>query len=152
MAILEIGINLGLKKLVAIQYYSSGDNILDSKIRAQFLTGLEDYLSEIYNDKINVISFSNFQIVCYYKMLQLSNKESSPAQPLLSYAVIEKDTDTNLVKQHLKKIISSFLTYFDRNEIFSKESKNFEHFKPRVDEILGELKMKIEDRIGSLFR
>jgi hypothetical protein len=152
MAVLEIGINLGLKKLVAIKYYSSLDKVIDPQIRAKFLTGLEDYISEIFDDKINVISFSNFQIVCYYKMLQLSSIESSPVQPLLSFAIIEKGIDTNLVKQHLKKILSSFLAHFNVDEIFSKESKHFEHFKPQIDEILGELKLKIEDRIGSLFR
>ncbi len=152
MAILEVGIYLSLKKLVEIKYYSSTDKVLDPKIRAMFLTGLENYISEVFDDKINVISFSDFQIVCYYKMIQLISAESSPAQPLLSFAIIEKDTDTNLVTQHLKKIVSSFLKHFELHEIFSKKSKNFEHFKPKIDKILGELKLKIEDRIGSIFR
>ncbi|MFX0037683.1 MAG: hypothetical protein ACFE9I_18840 [Candidatus Hermodarchaeota archaeon] len=153
MAILEVGINLSLKKLVEIKYYSSSDKILDPKIRAQFLTGLENYISEVFDDKINVISFSDFQIICYYKMIQSRSKEeSNPSQPLLVFAIVEKYTDPNLVKQHLKKIISSFLECYDLNEIFSKESKRFEDFKPKIDEILGELKLKIEDRIGSVFR
>ncbi|MFX1304687.1 MAG: hypothetical protein ACFE9X_15140 [Promethearchaeota archaeon] len=152
MAILEVGINLNLKKLVEIKYYSSLDKVLDPKIRAKFLTGLEDYISEVFDDKINVISFSNFQIVCYYKMIQLTSIESSPAQPLLSFAIVEKDTDPDLVKQHLKKIISSFLKHFELDEIFSKESKYFENFKPKIDKILGELKLKIEDRLRALFR
>ncbi|MFX1316341.1 MAG: hypothetical protein ACFE9T_10790 [Promethearchaeota archaeon] len=152
MAVLEVGINLGLKNLVGIQYYSSSDKVLDPKIRAQFLTGLESYISEVYDDKVNVISFSNFQIVCYYKMIQLPSKEPSTTQPLLSFAIIEKDTDPNFVKQHLKKIISSFLTQFDVHEIFSNKPKTFKHFEPQIDEILGDLKLKIGDRIGSLFR
>jgi len=152
MAVLEVGINLGRKNLVAIKYYSALDNILDPKIRAKFLTGLESYISEVYDDKINVISFANFQIVCYYKMIEFPSKESDPAQPLLSFAIIEKGTNTNFVKQHLKKIISSFRKQFDLHEIFSKKSETFKHFEPQIDEILGDLKLKIEDRIGSLFR
>jgi hypothetical protein len=42
MAVLEIGINLGLKKLLEIKYYSSAENILDPSIRNRFLSGLED--------------------------------------------------------------------------------------------------------------
>ena len=153
MAVLEVGINLSLKKLVEIKYYSSSDKVLNPKIRAQFLTGLENYISEVFDDKINVISFSDFQIVCYYKIIQSKSKvEPNPTQPLLSFAIVEKDTDPNLVKQHLKKIISSFLEIYDLDEIFSKDSKCFEQFKPKIDKILGELKLKIEDRIGSIFR
>jgi len=149
MAVLEVGINLGLRNLVAIKYYSSVDKVLDPKIRAKFLTGLEDYISEVFDDKINVISFSNFQIVCYYKMIQLPNKEP---QLLLSFAIIEKDTDANLVKQHLKKIISSFRKQFELQEIISKKPETFKQFEPQIDKILGDLKLKIEDRIGLLFR
>ena len=152
MAVLEVGINLGLKNLVAIKYYSSSDKVLDPKVRAKFLTGLESYISEVYDDKVNVISFSNFQIVCYYKMIQSPNEESNLSQPLLSFAIIEKDTDPNFVKQHLKRIISSFLNQFDVHKIFSNKPKIFKHFEPQIDEILGDLKLKIEDRIGSLFR
>lgn len=149
MAVLEVGINLGLRNLVAIKYYSSVDKVLDPKIRAKFLTGLENYISEVFDDKINVISFANFQIVCYYKMIQIPSNEP---QPLLSFAIIEKDTDANFVKQHLKKIISSFLKQFDLHEIISKKSESFKHFEPQIDKILGDLRLKIEDRIGSLFR
>ncbi|MFX1320528.1 MAG: hypothetical protein ACFFAQ_02680 [Promethearchaeota archaeon] len=152
MAVLEVGINLGPKNLVEIKYYSSVDKVLDPKIRAKFLTGLEDYISEVYDDKINVISFANFQIVCYYKMIEVPSKEQDPAQPLLSFAIIEKGTNTTFVKQHLKKIISSFRKQFDLHEIFSKKPITFKRFEPEIDEILGDLKLKIEDRIGSLFR
>ncbi|MFX0001459.1 MAG: hypothetical protein ACFE9Q_10360 [Candidatus Hodarchaeota archaeon] len=152
MAVLEIGINLGMKNLVDIRYYSSSDKVLDPNIRAKFLTGLKSFITEVYGDKINIISFSDFEIVCYFKMIELPSKEATETQPLLSYAIIEKGTDPNFVKRHLKEINSNFLNRYALNDIFSKESKYFKKFKPRVDEILGDLKLKLGDRIESIFK
>ena len=133
MAILEVGINLGMKNLVEIKYYSSSDNILDPNVRAKFLTGLKSYITEVYGDKINIISFSGFEIVCHFKMIQLPSKEASNTQPLLSYAIIEKDTDPNFVKQHLKEIISYFLKRYPLNDIFSKKPKYFKILETQKD-------------------
>jgi len=152
MAVLEVGINLGMKNLVENKYYSSSDNILDPNIRAKFLSGLKSCFTEVFGDKINVISLSNFEIVCYFKMIELPSKEDNDTQPLLSFAIIEKGTNHNFVKQHLKEIISQFLNRFPVNDIFSKEAKYFEGFESRIDEILGDLRLKIEDRIRSVFR
>jgi hypothetical protein len=152
MAVLEVGINLGPKNLVGIKYYSASDNVIDPKIRAQFLTGLESYISEVYDDKINVISFANFLIVCYYKMIEVPSDEPEPTQPLFAFAIIEKDTNTDFVKKHLKEIISTFRKQFNLHDIFTKKASTFKHFEPQIDDILGDLKLKIEDRIGSLFR
>ena len=90
MAVLEIGINLGLKKLLEIKYYSSADNILDPSIRNRFLSGLEDYINEVFGDEIYVISLSNFEIICYYEMVQTSKDKEEILQPLLVFAIIEK--------------------------------------------------------------
>jgi len=151
MAVLEVGINLGMKNLVETRYYSSSDNVFDPNIRAKFLTGLKSYITEVYGDKINVISFSGFEIVCYFKMVQLASKETDKPQPLLSYAIIEKGTDPNFVKQHLKEIISYFLERYPVNDIFSKEPEYFKKTEPRIDDILGDLRFKVEDRIKSVF-
>jgi hypothetical protein len=152
MAVLEIGINLGLKKLLEIKYYSSADNVLDPDIRARFLNGLEDFINEVFGDEINVISLSSFEIICYYKMVQNSKKEVDILQPLLVFAIIEKGTNQNFVHQHLKKIYSLFLKKYDLNDIFTKGSRYFKKFKPQIDEILGDLRLKLEDRIKTVFR
>jgi hypothetical protein len=152
MAVLEVGINLGMENLVEVKYYSSSDKVIDPNIRARFLTGLESFITEVYGDKINVISLSNFEIICYYKMVQLTNEEADITQPLLSYAIIEKGTEHDFVKQHLKEINSNFLNRFALNDIFSKDPEYFMEFKSRIDEILGDLRLKIDDRIRSIFR
>ncbi len=152
MAVLEVGINLGLKNLVDIKYYSSSDKILDPNIRARFLAGLKDFISEVFGDKIKVISLSSFEIVCYYKMVQLPSKLASEPEPLLSFAIIEKGTNHSFVKKHLQEINSEFLNHYAINDFFSKKPKYFKNFIPQIDEILGDLRLKIDDRIRSVFR
>ncbi len=151
MAVLEVGINIGMKNLLEIRYYTSQDNILDPNIRAKFLTGLKSYITEVYGDKINIIAFSGFEIVCYFKMVQSPDELNKKPEPLLSYAIIEKDTDPDFVKQHLKEIISYFLERYPLNDIFSKNTKYFKKSEARIDEILGDLRFKVGDRIKSVF-
>ena len=152
MAVLEIGINLGMKNLVEILYYSSSDNILDHNIRTRFLNGIEDFISEVFGDEINVISLSSFEIICYNEIIQTTTKEINNSQPLLTFAIIEKGTNHDFVKQHLKEIISRFLNQYTLNDIFTKAPKFFKKFEPLVDEILGDLRLNIEDRIRTVFR
>lgn len=152
MAVLEIGINYGLKNLVELKYYKSSDNVLDPKVRAKFITGVQTYISEVYDDKMNVISFSNFQIVCYYKTFLYSKEKTSEPRSLISYAIIEKGTDTNFVTKHLKEIISQLLKTYYLDDIVMKDSKYFKPFEDQINKILGDLRFKIEDRIGALFK
>jgi len=151
MAILEVGINLGMRNLVEIKYYTSSDNVLDPNLRAGFLTALESFTSEVFGDDINVISLASFKLVCYCEMITLPNDNPNNKQPLLSYAIIEKGTDASVVKEQLSEIISYFLNRYPLNDIFSKKSKYFKHFESRVNEILGDLRLKTEDRFRSLF-
>ena len=152
MAVLEIGINLGLKKLLEIKYYSSADNVLDPDIRTRFLNGLENFINEVFGDDINVISLSSFEIICYNKMVQNPKSKVEILQPLLIFAIIEKGTDQNFVHQHLKRICSLFLKNYDLDDMLTKESRFFKKFKPQIDETLGDLRLKLEDRIRSVFR
>ncbi len=152
MAVLEIGIKLGMRNLVEIQYYSSSDNILDHNIRDRFLNGIEDFISEVFGDEINVISLSSFEIICYYEIVQITTKEINNPQPLLTFAIIEKGTNHDFVKQHLQQIVSRFLKQYTLNDIFTKAPKFFKKFEPLVDEILGDLRLNIEDRIRTVFR
>ncbi|MFX0031055.1 MAG: hypothetical protein ACFE8E_00260 [Candidatus Hodarchaeota archaeon] len=150
MAILECGINLGIRNLIEIRYYSSSDNLLDPNLRAGFLSALESFTSEVFGDDINVISLASFKLVCYCDLVALPNDESNK-QALLSYAIIEKETDAELVKKLLEKINSHFLNRYSLNDIFSKNENYFKVFVDRINEILGDLKLKTEDRFRSIF-
>ena len=151
MAILELGVNFGPKNLLTVKYYSDSDNVISPELRAKFLTGLEDFVSEVYGDKMNVISFSNFQIVCYYKMIQFTDTNLDSSVPLLVFAIIEKETDPIFVKKHLKEILIEFLKEFEVHEIICEDIETFEHFDQKIEAILGDLRFKLDDRISSLF-
>jgi len=151
MAILEVGINLGMRNLVEIKYYSSSDNLLDSNLRAGFLTALESFTTEVFGDDISIISLASFKLVCYCEMIQLPNDNAENKQPLLSYAIIEKGTDASIVKVQLNQILSYFLNRYPLNDIFSKKPKYFKQFESRINETLGDLRLKTEDRFRSLF-
>ena len=151
MAILEVGINLGMRNLVEIKYYASSDNVLDPNLRAGFLTALESFTSEVFGDDINVISLASFKLVCFCEMITLPDDDVNNKQPLLSYAIIEKATDASVVKEQLVEIISYFLNRYPLNDIFSKKPKYFKQFENRINEILGDLRLKTEDRFRSLF-
>lgn len=151
MAVLEVGINLGMRNIVEIKYYTSSDDVLDPNLRAGFLTALEQFTSEVFGDDINVISLASFKLVCFCEMITLPSEDKSDKQPLLTYAIIEKETDANVVKRQLNQIITYFLNRYPLNDIFSKKPKYFKQFESRINEVLGDLKLKTEDRFRSLF-
>jgi len=151
MAILEVGINIGMKNLIEIKYYLSSDNILDPDLRAGFLTALESFTSEVFGDDINVISLASFKLVCCCEMIQMPSNDIENKQPLLSFAIIEKGTEVQVVKEQLHEIITYFLNRYSLNDIFSKKPKYFKEFESRINEILGDLKLKTEDRFRSIF-
>jgi hypothetical protein len=152
MAVLEVGINLGQEPLVVRKYYSTSDNVLAPGIRATFLTGMEDFFDETFGDEINVLSLSDFKFIFYKKKIQLPSKEENKTEPLLSFALIEQDTDPSFVKKHLKKILSEFRNEYSLSDIFSKKAIHFQKFESRINDILGDLRFKIDDRLRSLFR
>jgi hypothetical protein len=149
MAVLECGINLGNRNLVEIKYYHSSD-VLDPNLRAGFLSALESFTTEVFGDDINVVSLASFKLVCYCDMITIPGDEHNK-QALLNYAIIEKETDAELVKKLLKKINVYFLNRFSNHDIFSKKPKYFKKFNERINELLGDIKLKTEDRFKSIF-
>lgn len=151
MAILELGINLGIRNILNKRYYDSDTGVgLDPELRAGFLSALESFTTEVFGDDINVISLASFKLVCYCELISLPNDKSNK-QPLISFAITEKETDSEIVKRHLEEINSYFLNRYSLNDIFSKKEKFFKKFESRIDDIIGDLKLKTEDRFRSLF-
>ena len=151
MAILELGINLGTKNLINQKHYQSDTRVgLDPELRAGFLSALESFTSEVFGDNINVVSLASFKLVCYCDIISIPSEELTNKQPLLSYAIIEKETDAEIVKKHLREINRHFLNRYSLNDIFSKKSKFFNAFETRINEIIGDLKLKTEDRFRSI--
>ena len=151
MAILELGINLGIRNILNKRYYDSDTGVgLDPELRAGFLSALESFTTEVFGDDINVISLASFKLVCFCELISLPNDETNK-QPLISFAITEKETDSEIVKKHLEKITSHFLNRYSLNDIFSKKEKFFRKFEDRIDNIIGDLKLKTEDRFRSIF-
>jgi hypothetical protein len=148
-----MGINLGGRNIFEIKFYTDTTNPLDADLRAGFLSALESFTSEIFNDDINVVSLSEFKMVCYTEIVRLPlPEERNNSQSLIYYAIIGKETDTEIVKKQLNKISSHFLNRFPLNDIFTKKKRYFnKKFESRVSEILGDLKLKTEDRFRSIF-
>ena len=151
MAILELGINLGIRNILNKRYYDSDTGVgLDPELRAGFLSALDSFTTEVFGDDINVISLASFKLVCFCELISLPNDETNK-QPLISFAITEKETDSEIVKKHLEKITSHFLNRYSLNDIFSKKEKFFRKFEDRIDNIIGDLKLKTEDRFRSIF-
>ena len=150
MAVLECGINIGNRNLIEVRYYVSSD-VLDPNLRAGFLSALESFTTEVFSDSINVVSLASFKLVCFCEMVALPGEDKDDTQPLLAYAIIEKETESEVVKRLLNEIIMTFTNRYSVLDIFEKKPKYFRKFEIRISNILGDLKMKTEDRFKSLF-
>ena len=150
MAVLECGINIGNRNLIEVRYYASSD-VLDPNLRAGFLSALESFTTEVFSDSINVVSLASFKLVCFCEMVALPGEDKDNTQPLLAYAIIEKETESEVVKRLLNQIIMTFTNRYSVLDIFEKKPKYFRKFEIRISDILGDLKMKTEDRFKSLF-
>ena len=150
MAVLECGINIGNRNLIEVRYYASSD-VLDPNLRAGFLSALESFTTEVFSDSINVVSLASFKLVCFCEMVALPGDDEDNTQPLLAYAIIEKETESEVVKRLLNQIIMTFQNRYSVLDIFEKKPKYFRKFDIRISDILGDLKMKTEDRFKSLF-
>ena len=150
MAVLECGINIGNRNLIEVRYYVSSD-VLDPNLRAGFLSALESFTTEVFSDSINVVSLASFKLVCFCEMVALPGEDKDDTHPLLAYAIIEKETESEVVKRLLNQIIMTFQNRYSILDIFEKKPKYFRKFEVRISDILGDLKMKTEDRFKSLF-
>lgn len=151
MPIYETGINIGSRTLVEILYYSSSEQ-LDPTLRSGFLQALEGFSKEVMGDSINTISLASFKLVCVSSAITLPGK-STPEDtlPLIHYAIIDKQLSVELIKKHLEVIMGRFTNRYSINDIFTKKAKYFKEFIEVVDKILGDLKLKEEDRFKSIF-
>ena len=150
MAVLEVGLNIGNRNILEVRYYTSSD-VLDPNLRAGFLSALESFTTEVFGDDINVVSLASFKLVCLCEMVALPGQDAHNTQPLLAYAIIEKETESEVVKSLLEQIVFGFTNRYSVLDIFEKKAKYFKKYETRISDLLGDLKMKTEDRFRSLF-
>jgi hypothetical protein len=151
MPIYETGINIGNRSLIEIQYYSSHEQ-LDPSLRAGFLQALDGFSHEVMGDNIDTISLASFKLVCVSIPMSIPGKTlEEDTLPLMVYAIIDKTLSVELIKRELNHILKNFSNRYSKKEIFSKKSKFFKKFAPIIDDTLGDLKLKEEDRFKSIF-
>jgi len=150
MPIFETGINLGNRNLIEIQYYSSPEQ-LDPNLRAGFIQALDGFSHEVMGDQIDTVSLAAFKLVCVSVPIALPGV-STPEDtlPLISYAIIDKQISVEVVKEQLELVVNRFINRYSINDIFSKKPRYFKKFKSLIDDILGDLKLKKEDRFKSI--
>ncbi len=150
MPIFETGINLGNRNLIEIQYYSSPEQ-LDPNLRAGFIQALDGFSHEVMGDQIDIVSLAAFKLVCVSVPMALPGV-STPEDtlPLISFAIIDKEISVEVVKEQLELVVNRFINRYSINDIFSKKPRYFKKFKSLIDDILGDLKLKEEDRFKSI--
>ena len=145
---MEVGINLGNRNIIESIYYTSSD-VLDPQLRAGFLSALESMTTDFVDDDYNEISLASFKLVCLSKMI---TDDKYNTHPLIAYAIIEKETDSNIIKQLLNEVLQVFLNRYSLNDIFSEEREFFRKFEERINQIFGDLIVKSQDQFKSIFQ
>jgi len=147
MVILEVGINLELRNILEVKYYLSSDDGLDSNLRTGFLSALESFSSEAFGDDFGVISLASYKLVYYYEEISSPLDEKRENIPLLFYAIIEKGTDIDVVKDGLRELHSIFLNRYSLRDIITRKKDYFKGFQTRIDKTFNNLSQKMEEPI-----
>jgi hypothetical protein len=148
MAILEAGLLFEGINLISQTYYTP-DVKLDEHLRAGMLAALTGFAKEAFNDSVESFSLSKYEILCIGKAVRVPGYQRDAT--VLAFAIIDKDTDVQIVKKTLVKVLETFLNRYSVPEITSGNITHFEPFKKRMDDIFVDLRLKSEDRFKSIF-
>ncbi len=146
MSVIEVGINIGKRNLLLIQ----SENKIDERLYTAILYLLEGYNFELFEDEIRVIplpKLSGLKIIIYSDLIELEEK----TQALLSYTLIDKNTNDDLIQLFITRLYSLFTNRYSLKDIFFTSSSYFNNFKPLILEILGTLNLRIAMPYNNIF-
>jgi len=150
MTILEFGINLGQKNLLLIKYYSQeNDHRINADLRAGFISTLDDFSKDIFGGDLNMVKMEDYQMVIY-SILMETFTEPKEKKALISYCIIDDEKEEKNIKPLLKEVLDQFTNRFAVYDIFTKDAKYFDEFKPRVDKLIKSLKLSVKERFKDL--
>ena len=149
MAVLEAAITFQGDTLVQRVFYDAKD-VLDPSIRNSLLQAISGLASEAFNDELRAFTLGEHAITMVKEEIAEPN-DPNKKYPLYMYAIIEKDTDIDTVRECMKDALQQFLNRFSVNHIIQKKIKKFAKFASRLDDIFQDLRLKTEDRFKSLF-
>lgn len=146
MVIYELGLIKEGVLLVEKQYYQEYQMKVDPLLRSGFFSALNSFAEEAFSDSIESFSMKNFKIA----LLTHPISESNPLK-MTCYCIGDRKMNIDLAQKALTKVLGTFLKSFSFLEDFSVDLAIFEEFKKVIDNILGDLVKKPDDRLRSIF-
>ncbi|MFX1452948.1 MAG: hypothetical protein ACFFCM_19080 [Promethearchaeota archaeon] len=146
MVIFELGIVKSGVPLVSKQYYEEYKVSVDSVLRAGFLHGLTTFVEEVFSDNIESFTMKNFKIAFISQTLNNSIREK-----LTVYCIGDNKLNIKFAKKALTQVLEEFIKKYGNLENFSGDILLFKEFGKVLDQILGDLIRKPDDRFRSVF-
>ena len=101
-------------------------------------------------DEIQKFTLGTYTIVLltqHIPFTDISEKKSH----IHIYCIVNKNTDIEWLRKVMKNTLSSFTSRFTSYDIINHNRSKFTIFDERVDQILGDLIYKKEDRFRNVF-
>ncbi|NVM31510.1 MAG: hypothetical protein HWN65_21920 [Candidatus Helarchaeota archaeon] len=146
MAILEIGIIKGGVPLIAKQYYKEHKINVNPVLRGGFLSGLNTFIEQTFSSDIESFIMKNFKMVFLTHQLNDSNRTK-----LIIYCIGDKNLEIQMARKALTKVVDAFTNKYGNLENFKGDLTIFKEFQRVIDDILGDLIRKPDDRVRSVF-
>ena len=146
MVIFELGIVKSGVPLVSRQYYKDYNVNVDPVLRGGFLSGLNAFVQEVFSDKIDSFSMENFKIAFISYFLKHTKGES-----IILYCIGDKNLNLKFANKALTYVLDKFLEKYNELKDFIGDVKIFDEFNQTIDDILGDLAKKPDDRFRSVF-
>jgi hypothetical protein len=142
VVIFELGIVKSGIPLVTKQYYEEYGTKVEQTLRAGFLSGMKIFAGEAFSDEIKSFTLENYKIV-------LSSRPDYP--DIFVYAIGDKKLNLKFAKKALTKVLEEFFAQYKTLEDFTGNLAMFKGFDQKIDEILGDLTKKPDDRFRAVF-
>ncbi len=140
----EVGIIVQGMSLVCQQYPPS-NALVDNSQWNEFITAVENFASTFFTDQIETFIMKNRIFIVLNGRILLDKEEAS----LHIYAICEFGCPEREVREALDRIHAAFLLEHPR--IRSSESlENFQAFNTVIDDILGDLVLRPQDRLDRI--
>jgi hypothetical protein len=120
------------------------------ELRGDFIAAIDNFTKNIFGEQLSMISLSNFNLLCNSRILT-SPYNGSEKKALICYTIIEKNSKVEKIKGLIEEVLAQFLNRYSLYSLFSEEFNNYGEFLNRINEIVGDYRLKMDDRFRDLF-
>ncbi len=146
MSVREVGLMATGLAIVRKQYAErTVDGETNPILRDGLLTAIGDFAAEVFQDQLEIFQMKDNTIVILSGRTLMDGQEET----LLTYAVCDRQVPQKSVREALKRIYSAFSDRFPELERQVYLTK-YEGFAKIIDEILGDLVLRPQDRVRRL--